>query len=191
MHQEPEFAEEHTAAERIRVVIIGAVTGALVILMGKSWLFPWFREFASSAPCRNIFGIEGVTVLWYGLFVGMPVAVTILVVSMFGWRGYKIIRDGQFPPAKEKVYRPTKIRRGKKARLIGYIHLLAFLPSLVLSIWGSYQAKEMLRTIHPSTSTCAANTAVESGRAEKRAFGLLQWRRAAQRERSASSTETQ
>ena len=161
MHQQPEFAEEHTPAERVRVVIFGVVIGALVIFIGKSWLFPWFREFASSAPCRNIFGIEGVTVLWYGLFVGMPVAVTILVVSMFGWRGYKIIRDGQFPPAKEKVYRPTKIRRGTKARLIGYVHLLAFLPSLVLAIWGSFQAKEMLRTIHPSTSTCAANTAVE------------------------------
>ena len=163
MHQDPEFSEEHTPAERIRGVIIGVVTGALVIFIGKSWLLPWFREFASSAPCRNIFGIEGVTVLWYGLFVGMPVAVTILVVSTFGWRGYKIIRDGQSPPAKEKVYRPTKIHRGTRARLIGYIHLWAFLPSLALSIWGSYQAKEMLRTIHPSMSTCAANTTAERG----------------------------
>jgi hypothetical protein len=156
MHQEPEFAEEHTPAERIRFIIIGVATGALVILLGKYWLFPWFKEFASSAPCRNIFGIEGLTVLWYGLFVGMPVAVTALVISIFGCRGYKIIREGQFPPAKEKVYRPTKIRRGMKARLIGYIHLLAFLPPLVLSIWGSYQAKELLKTKQPNTSTCAA-----------------------------------
>ncbi|MFZ6751326.1 hypothetical protein [Undibacterium sp. Ren11W] len=163
MYQEPEYAEQHTPAERIRIVIIGVVTGALVFFIGKSWLFPWFREFASNAPCRNIFGIEGVKALWYGLFVGMPVAVTILITSIFGWRGYKIIRDGQFPLAKEKVYRPTKVRRGAKAKLIGYIHLLAFLPSLLLAIWGSYQAKEMLRTIHISTTTCTASTEVESG----------------------------
>jgi len=162
MHTQPEFAEEHTQAERIRFVVIGTLTGALVVFSSKAWLFPWFREFAAAAPCRTVFGIEGVTVLWYGLFVGLPLHAAVLVAATFGRRGYKVLRDGQFPPAKEKVYRQTKIRRGSKAKRIGYLHLSAFLPLLALTVWGGFQAAEMSRTTRPKVGTCAANTAVSS-----------------------------
>lgn len=161
MHTELEFAEEHTQAERIRVVVICTLIGTLVVITSKAWLFPWIREFANSAPCRTIFGIEGLTVLWYGLFVGLPFHAAVLVASTFGWHGYKVLRDGQFPPAKEKVYRQTRIRRGSKAKLIGFLHLFAFLPLLALTIWGGFQAAEMSRTIRPKVVTCSANTTVE------------------------------
>lgn len=161
MPTEPEFAEEHTPAERIRFVVIGTLIGALVVISSKAWLFPWIREFATSAPCRTVFGIEGLTVLWYALFVGLPLQAAVLVAATFGWRGYKILRDDQFPPAKEKVYRQTRIRRGSKAKRIGYLHLAAFLPLLALTLWGGFQAAELSRTTRPNVGSCAANTVLE------------------------------
>ena len=55
-------------------------------------------------------------------------------------RGYKILRDGQMPAVGEKVFRPTRIKRGASARLAGYAYLLAFTPFVVLALWGHGQA---------------------------------------------------
>lgn len=157
MRPDTEFAEEYTKTERIRFVVVGTLFGAIAVILSKTFLFPWIKEFAVSAPCRKVFGIEGLTVLWYGLFVGIPLNATLLVGIAFGWSGYKILRDSQFPPDKEKVYRPTKILRGPKARLIGYMYLSAFLPFLALTVWGSFQADEMSRTKQPKVGVCTAN----------------------------------
>ncbi len=160
MNTEAEFAEEHTRAARIRFVVIGILMGALVIISSKAWLFPWLREFIKSAPCRTVFGIEGLTVLWYGMFAGLPLFALVLFGVPVAWRGYKILSDGQFPPAKEKVYRPTKIQRGAKAKLFGYLHLSAFLAPLALTIWGSFQAAELSREKRPKVEACSAGKAI-------------------------------
>lgn len=158
MPSEPEFAELRTPAERLRIFIICLLTGILVTYLSKTWLFPSINEFAASAPCRKVLGIEGLTVLWYGLFVGVPLHGAILIAAVMGWRGYKILRDGQYPPLKEKVYKPTRILRGAPAKFKGYMHLLAPLPLLAMSIWGIFQAEEYSKTMRPKASTCAAAT---------------------------------
>jgi hypothetical protein len=160
MTEQPDFAEQHTTAERIRLLVIGGLIGGLIVLLFESLLFPWFREFAASAPCRNIFGIEGLTVLWYGVFVGIPLHFAILVGLVFGWRGYKVLRDDQFPPIGEKVYRPTRIRRGPRARLIGYLHYSVPVLFLALSIWGAFAAAELSTMNQPSVAKCTANHSV-------------------------------
>ena len=157
MNTEPEFAEEHTRALRIRIAVVGALIGATIIISYKTWLFPWLAEFVKSAPCRTVFDTKGLTVLWYGLFVGLPLQATLLIAAGFGWRGYKILRDGQFPPFKEKVYRPTKIQRGAKAKLIAYLHLSAILPILAITIWGGFQAAKISRATRPKVEACSAD----------------------------------
>lgn len=171
MQPEPEFAEQYTKAEAIRIVVMGTLAGALIIIFSKAWLFPWIREFAISAPCRKVWGIEGLTVLWYGVFVGLPLFNAILIMPTLGWLGYKILRDGQFPPANVKVFRPTKIRRGPKAKLIGYMHILVCLPLLALSIWGGFQAEKMTKTMRPKAGMCATNPGDE-GNAPQAALPL-------------------
>ena len=84
----------------------------------------------------------------------MPLLARLIVGIALGWLGYKILRDGQCPPAKEKVYRPTKILRGTKSRLIGYIHVSVFLPFLAFTFWRSFRAKEMSEKIQTKTSVC-------------------------------------
>lgn len=161
MQTESEFAEQYTKAEAIRFVVIGTLVGALVVIASKAWLFPWFREFVATAPCTTVFGIPGLTVLWNGVFVGIPLHVAILVAAIFGWRGYKILRDDRFPPLKEKVSRPTRIRKGSRARLIGYLHLAACLPPLALAIWGVFQAAGMTEMTRPKAGVCTPNPAAE------------------------------
>ena len=143
MNELPEFAEEYTTVERIRIFVISLISGCLVIAMSKLYFFPWLNTFANSAHCRTVFGFDGLTVLWYGLFVGIPFSCVLLVGGTIGYRGYKILRDNQTPPNGEKVTRPTRIIRGSKAKITGYLHLIAFFPFFAISIWGSFQATAM------------------------------------------------
>jgi hypothetical protein len=164
MRTEPEFAEQYTLKERTRFAVAGMLFGALAIAFAKVWLFPWVRGFADSAACRTVFGIEGVRVLWYGLFVGMPAFFAAIVLGTLGWLGYRILRDGQFPPIGEKVFRPTRIRRGMRARTIGWLHVLAFLPFLLIAIWGAYQAEELSRKMPANSAACRARSVPETAR---------------------------
>jgi hypothetical protein len=160
--EQPDFAEQYSTAERIRIFVIGFLIGGLVVLLSKSLLFPWFQELVASAPCRNLFGFEGLTVLWYGVLVGIPLHAAILLGFGFGWRGYKILRDDQVPPIGEKVLRPTRIRRGSKARLIGYLHYAVPVPFLALSIWGVFGAAKLSTMNQPGVAKCTVNPSVEA-----------------------------
>jgi hypothetical protein len=159
MQPTPEFAEEYTVRERVRFVLLGVLIGALLVAACKLWFFPWLKEFSAVAPCRTVFGVNGLTVLWYGLFVGLPLHAAVLVGVTSGWRGYKVLRDGQCPPVGERVFRPTHIRRGSAARRIGYWHLGACLPLLALALWGGLQASDMARASRTQISSCGVGVA--------------------------------
>jgi ABC-type amino acid transport system permease subunit len=139
MSRPPEFAEQYTRSERIRYVVVGAVIGALIMALAKLWLFPLLSTVAAT-PCDTILGIPAHVALWYGLFTGIPLIGAILVFFSFGYRGYRILRDGQVPPLREKVFRPTRIARGRKATMLGLLHVAAFIPFAALAIWGAGQA---------------------------------------------------
>jgi hypothetical protein len=143
MPKEPEFAELYTQAEKIRFLVVGILCGLVVLLGTKLWFIPWLNHFVETAPCRSILGIDGLIVLWTGIFVGLPLFLSLLTAFALGGRGYKILRDQQFPSRNEKVYKPTKIQRGRAAKLIGYLHLCPVIFFFAFSIWGSFQIKDM------------------------------------------------
>lgn len=151
----PEFAQEHSAAARIRFMLIGVTAGGALLLASRAWLFPRFREFVSVAPCAKVFGIDGLTILWYGLFVGIPLFAAGLTAATLGLRGRRILRDGQVPPIGEKVFRPTRIRRGARAVLAGRLHMAACVPFLVLAAWGFFQAHDMTATMRARPGACS------------------------------------
>ena len=88
MNRPPEFAEQYSAAERIRFLVGGAVAGALLIGVAKLWFFPWLSEFSASAQCRTVFGSNGAAVLFYGLFAGVPFSAGLVVAFTAGRRGF-------------------------------------------------------------------------------------------------------
>lgn len=141
----PEFAETYSRGERIRFALIGIVVGALALGAWKLWALPWIAGFADAAPCRSVLGINGATVLWFGLFVGLPMLFAIVLAIEPGRHGFAILRDGQYPPRGAKTLRPIRIRLGTSARWIGYLHVLACVPFMAIALWGYGQAAALSR----------------------------------------------
>jgi hypothetical protein len=158
MEKIQEFAEQYTLAERVRLVVFGCVSGAVVIGSGKLWLFPWLHAFSASAHCSNLLGFNGTTVLWHGLFVGIPLFSAILVGALVGRRGFKILQQGRTPPAGEKVFRPTPIVRGRRAKLRGLVQFFAALPLVAIAAWGYVQAEQLAAKPLPSQARCTITT---------------------------------
>ena len=157
MDGSPEFAAQYSKAERVRFIALGAMVGAVLIFAGKLWLFPWLREFASSAQCRSVLGINGVTALWYGVFAGLPLIAAVVVACTVGLRGFRILRDGQVPPLREKAFRRIQIRRGPRAQVIGYLHAMAFIPFFAISLWGCVQAAALSKQALHEPVGCTAD----------------------------------
>ncbi len=140
MQHTAEFAEQYTPAERQRLILL-ILPAALALLVAlKLWLFPALAAFAASPGCREIGGVDGIALLMYGVFVGLPLLVALVLGATVGVAGYKSLRSGQFPPAGTKVLRPTRIRRGRRAILTGAACLLLALAPLALAAWGWFQA---------------------------------------------------
>lgn len=153
----PEFAEEYTRRERVRFIVLGGLAGALVVAVGKLWFFPWLHAFSRSAHCQSILGVNGALILLHGLFVGVPLFGAIVVGCTVGRRGFKILRQGQVPPAGEKVFRPTRIVRGARAKALGLVHVGAALPLLALAAWGFFQPGQIARPALLPDASCAAS----------------------------------
>jgi hypothetical protein len=154
MNQPPEFAEMYSTAERIKFIVRYIISGGAIFVVSKFYFFPWLTQFANTAHCRIVLGMDGRFVVWYGLFIGIPLSATLIVASTMGYRGYKVLRDGQAPPRGEKVFKPTRIVRGVKAKMIGYFQLLSFVPFLAFAIWGGFQAHTMSVAAQAKPNKC-------------------------------------
>lgn len=51
------------------------------------------------------------------------------------------------PPIGEKVFRPTRIERGQKAKLQGYAQKYSFLLLLAIAVWGFPQAGQLIASL--------------------------------------------
>ncbi|WNO60206.1 hypothetical protein [Rheinheimera sp. MMS21-TC3] len=138
-----EFAEEFSKVEKVKRVILYVLLGAFIVISHQKWLLPYISWYANTAYCHTPFGYSGVTVLWYGLFVGLPIFCAILVAAYSVPNGIKGLRDGQFPPKGVKVYKPTKIIRGRPSKVKSLGHLIAPLLFVVIGIWGSFQVENL------------------------------------------------
>ena len=113
--------------------------GAFVVITHQKWVFPYITWYASTAYCHNPLGYSGISVLWYFLFVGLPMFSAILIGAYTVPIGIKGLKHNQFPPKEMKVYKPTKIIRGWRANTKSLIHLLGPLLFVAFGIWGSFQ----------------------------------------------------
>lgn len=134
-----EFAPEYTQKEKLKILILGVVAGVLTVAIMKLWGFPKLREFAAVAHNVKVFGLPGTEVLLYGIFVGIPLIVMLSLLPL-SIQGYRVLKDGQFPYKNSKVFKKTKIIRGKKALVRGWL-LLSILPvSIVPLLYLSFSA---------------------------------------------------
>ena|SRR5690606_27608346 len=143
IEKEPEYAELYSFKERLRLVLIGVALASVVMLWWSLWALPRWEVFVEQAPCTELWGMSGVAVVYYSLFVGMPLLFALVAAILLGRRGYRILRDRQVPYRGEKVFHPTRIRRGRRAVLMGWAHLLAPALLVALAIWGAPKAQAL------------------------------------------------
>lgn len=130
-----EFAHEYTKQERVKIVTNLIFIGAIISLSMHFLLIPLLAKFAQNAHNLTIFGLSGTTILLIGIFLGMPIIVGLLFIPLFK-TAIKTIREKQYPPKDWKVFKKTKIIKGRKAIAKAVIILLlcsvAIIPVTIL-----------------------------------------------------------
>ncbi len=141
---EPEFAPEYSTRERWRLIGWYSLLMLAMVAASKLWLLPRFAWFAANSQCQTVFGIPGTTVLFYGLFVGLPLGAAVLVAAFTVGISVRAIRSRRYPPPGQKVLRRTRVRKGRHAIALALTPLLAVICLCALATWGATQAAQQL-----------------------------------------------
>ncbi len=100
--------------------------------------------------------LTGTHLIMYGVFVGLPFTLAVLLFGFEGVKAIKIIKVGQFPLPGQKVFKPTKYKHGNAARINGAILIAAVMFLFGMAVWGFGQAKEIAQEI----KSCEINPSV-------------------------------
>lgn len=138
------YAPEYSTQERAILVLKYLAWAALIFIVLEYWLFPSFIDYVKQAHCYDYGSFTGAHVVFYGLFIGLPIFIALLIFAIQGPSHLKAYRSGQYPPPNEKVFQPTEYVYGVRAKLRTYI-LFAILLFLVgLGIRGFFWANEII-----------------------------------------------
>lgn len=144
-----EFAPLYSTRERIRMVLKILAIMAPIYLLAEFWFFPWFRQYSSFANCYQYGEITGTHLVMYGVFVFIPLSMAGLILLLEGRRSFRVIRSAQNPLPGEKVFRKTRYKYGRAAMIQPIMLLLVTVAIIGVSIWGSFQAEKITRSIAP------------------------------------------
>ena len=152
-----DYAPEYTKKERIVFVLKIMAWAIPLFVIAEFWFFDWLAEYSKNANCYNYGDINGVHLVFYGLFVFMPLSFATIIFLTEGRRSIKVIKLGQNPLPNEKVFRPTKYKYGIAAKVqpIGMFTAILFLTGL--SVWGGFQAHDLTKDIKPCTVNKSLN----------------------------------
>ena len=144
-----EFAPLYSTRERILIALKLLAVAAPVYLAGYYWLFPWLRQYAQTANCEYFGGISGLQLLVYGVFVGIPLSMALLVWLIEGARAVRVWKLGQHPLPGEKVLRRTRYRYGAAARLRPAAVFAILILLIGAAIRGGFRAPGVIAEIGP------------------------------------------
>ena len=151
------YAPQYTERERIKLVIKFAAILVPFSIVYKFWFLPWLSEYASKAHCYNYGSYTGTHILFYSLFVGMPLLFALILLALFGLTQLKAFKLGQYPPPNQKVLSPTKYVYGIKAKLRSILFFGCILFLIGLSIRGYYWANNIIELPIKDTTACVDN----------------------------------
>ena len=142
-----EYAEEYPKREKFTRLFLAFLTATFIVITHEKWVFPYISWYTSTVHCHNPLGYSGISVLWYSLFVGLPLFSALLVGVFSIPLGIKGLCHKQFPPKGVKVYKPTKITRGWRATIKSVFHLLIPALFILMSVWGYFQVDTMPKDV--------------------------------------------
>lgn len=139
-----EYAPEYTKKERTIIIFKHMVWALPLFAIIKYWFFPWFEGYTAKAHCHNYGAFTGLHVVFYGVFIGLPLLSALMVFLLEGPRSIKIIRLGQNPLPNEKVFSQTKYTYGIRAKIKPYFFFAVLIFLLGLSVRGVFWANDII-----------------------------------------------
>lgn len=156
-----DFAPMYSRRERIRLALILAGIFAPLILLSHFWLLPAINYYASHANCFYYGDTNGVEVVFYGVFVAIPLSSALVMLLILGPRSLRILKAGQDPLPGEKVLRKTRYRYGRAALRFPLVALAATLAFVGIAVWGSLQVDKMTFDIVPCSQQQKADIGIK------------------------------
>jgi hypothetical protein len=150
-----EYAPEYTKRERVILIVKNLAWAVPLIVVTKFWLLPWFEAYAINSHCYEYTYFTGTHVVFYFVFVVIPVGAALTFFAIEGRRCIKIIQVGQNPLPNEKVFRKTKYKYGAKAKIQPYIFLLILLFMVGLGVRGIFWANEIIYSSSNKQLSCS------------------------------------
>ena len=147
-----DFAPEYSKRERITLILKLLVLCTLPLLVTQFWLLDWLTAYVKIANCQVYGNFNGMQLLLYGLLVGTPLSLALVLLVLEGPRSLRVLKLGQNPLPGEKVLRRTRYKYGNAARVQPLVLFAIMLLLLGVSIWGSSQAEKMGRFIPPCSN---------------------------------------
>jgi hypothetical protein len=165
----------YSTRERLLFAVKLLAVAAPVYLAGFYWLFPWLRRYMQTANCEYFVGISALQLLIYGVFVGIPLSMALLVWLIDGARSLRVWRLGQHPLPGEKVLRKTRYRYGAAARLRPLAVFAILILLIGAAIRGGAQAPVLIAEIGPCDTPGQQRSQRREARPKPQASGKLNW----------------
>ena len=155
-----DYAPEYTTKERINIFLKTLAWAAPLVAALQFWFFPWLNQYVANAHCYQYGNFTGLHIIFYGLFIGLPLLMACMLLILEGKRSINIIKLGQSPLPSEKVLRPTKYIYGTQAKLKAYLFFAIMLLVLGLSVQGYFWAQPLITKI-PSVDISKCNALIK------------------------------
>lgn len=145
------YAPEYTRKERTIIVLKASAWAVPLYAFFQFWFFDWLGQYSDTAHCQQYGSVNGAHLVFYGLFVALPLLIGIVVFLLEGRRSLQVLKLGQSPLPYEKVFKPTKYTYGCRAKVRPTITLLLTAYCVCLAVWGGFQAHSLTMEIKPCT----------------------------------------
>ncbi|KZY39575.1 hypothetical protein A3754_12465 [Alcanivorax sp. HI0083] len=149
-----EWAPQYSKGERIVRLLCHAGWAAPLFLLTEFFFFPWFERYMETAHCHHYGSLNGLELVIYSLFIGLPLGLALVVLAIEGRHSLQILRLGQSPLPGEKVFRPTRYVYGNRARIKPVIFFLLVVFLCGVSVQGFVWASATIGELSPDVSRC-------------------------------------
>ena len=154
----PAYAPQYSIKERTVILLKVMAFMVPLFLASKYWFFPWYKLNVDVAHCYKFGSINGLHIIFYGLFMGFPLLTALILFIIEGIRSIKIIKIGQTPLPGQKVFKPTKYVYGMKAKLRSAAFLIFLLIVTLFGLYGYIPANKLLNGVdYTSLPACPIN----------------------------------
>lgn len=149
-----EFALEYSMRERVKLLFKYFLIFLPLFAVSKWWFFPWLTEYMEVAHCYSYGEITGIHLVFYGLFVGIPLFMFIFIFFTEGIKNIRVFKLGQHPLPGEKVFKPTKYTYGKAAKIKTLPVFFVLVVLLGFSVYGISAASNIISMVEKRELNC-------------------------------------